>query len=176
MSLNVSVSDLLDYSEWEREQWHEWLRNQGDPVLKTSVGPNGDGRFQTVGDAVKHIFSAEKRYVDRLSEQALTDTGSVPADNIEALFQFGQQSRKDLLDFIERFPSKDWDVINEYKIYTHTLKATPRKIILHVVMHEIRHWAQIATVFRYNGLTSNLHDLLFSPVLAGGREKENASA
>src|SRR5215469_3868262 len=27
-------------------------------------------------------------------------------------------------------------------------KATPKKIIIHVLAHEIRHWAQIATVLR----------------------------
>ena len=47
------------------------------------------------------------------------------------------------------------------------LKATPRKIVVHVVMHEIRHWAQIGTLFRLHGLTGELHDFLFSPVLGG---------
>lgn len=169
MQLSVDVSDLLHYSEWEREQWHEWFRKQGNQVLKTSAGPNGDGRFQSVGDLIKHMFSAEKRYVDRLSMRPLTDTGSLPADNIEALFQFGRQSRKDLRNFIDVFPSSDWDVVNEYKIQTHSLKATPRKIIVHVVMHEIRHWAQIATLLRFNGLTTDFHDILFSPVLNAER-------
>jgi len=32
-----------------------------------------------------------------------------------------------------------------------------------VLMHEIRHWAQIATLLR----TDEFHDFLFSPVLGG---------
>jgi uncharacterized damage-inducible protein DinB len=42
--------------------------------LTTSAGPNGDGRFQSVGDVIRHIFSSEKRYIDRLSNRPLTDT------------------------------------------------------------------------------------------------------
>ena len=38
---------------------------------------------------------------------------------------------------------------------------------MHTVLHEIRHWAQIATFFRLNGLTGEFHDFLFSPVFGG---------
>jgi uncharacterized damage-inducible protein DinB len=48
-----------------------------------------------------------------------------------------------------------------------SLTATPRKIITHVVVHEIRDWAQIATLLRLNGLSGDFHDFLFSPVLGG---------
>jgi uncharacterized damage-inducible protein DinB len=48
-----------------------------------------------------------------------------------------------------------------------SLRATAKKIVVHVLIHEIRHWAQIGTLFRLNGLTGEFHDLLFSPVLDG---------
>lgn len=41
-------------------------------------------------------------------------------------------------------------------------------------MHEIRHWAQIGTLFCLNGLTGEVHDFLFSPVL-GAEFKRVAS-
>ena len=165
--MNLSLKDLIDYTEWEREKWRAWLSGQGDRALTVSAGPHGDGRFETSGDLVRHIFSAEKRYVDRLSGRPLTDPASIPKDNVEALFRFGQQSRKELNEFLTAFPPDQWDVEQEFKIGNNSLRATPRKIIVHVVMHEIRHWAQIATVFRFNGLPCELHDFLFSPVLGG---------
>jgi len=39
-------------------------------------------------------------------------------------------------------------------------------------MHEIRHWAQIATLLRLQGLTDEFHDFLFSPVLGGEYRRE----
>ena len=70
--MNLSLNHLLDYTEWQRKRWHDSLRNYGEPVLQISAGPNGDGRFEVIGDLIRHIFSAEKRYVERLSGRALT--------------------------------------------------------------------------------------------------------
>jgi hypothetical protein len=100
MSASLSLTEFIEYTDWERGKWHDWLRQRGDDVLAVSAGPHGDGRFQIVGDLVRHTFSAEKRYVDRLSNRRLTDTASIPNDSIDALFQFGGQSRTDLKEFV----------------------------------------------------------------------------
>ena len=57
--------------------------------------------------------------------------------------------------------------MKEFDFFGTTLESTPRKIVVHVVMREIRHWAQIATLFRLHGLSDRFHDFLFSPVLGG---------
>ena len=166
-SLSLSLTSLLDYTEWERQKWHEWMRAQGDHVLKISAGEHGDGRFQTIGDFVRHIFSAEKRYTERLEGRPLTDTSSIPSDNVETLFQFGRESRSGFRALLENFPADQWDVPQEFKILTSSIQVTPRKIAAHMVLHETRHWAQIATLFRLNGLKGDFHDFLFSPVFGG---------
>jgi uncharacterized damage-inducible protein DinB len=172
MFVDLSLNDLLDYTDWERHKWHAWFRQHGASPLKISAGPHGDGRFTAVGELVRHIFSAEKRYVERLSGRSLTDPASIRADDVDALFQFGQQSRSSLREFITTFPARDWDVPRDFTILNNFLRATPRKIVIHILMHEIRHWAQIATLLRLHGLTDEFHDLLFSPVLGGEYRRE----
>jgi uncharacterized damage-inducible protein DinB len=167
VSITLSLNDLIEYTDWERVKWHDWFRQRGDSALAVSAGSHGDGRFQTVGDLVRHIFSAEKRYIDRLSNRALTDTAAIPNDKLEALFQFGLGSRADLKEFVKTLPAQEWDVPHEFNIMNTSLRATPKKVVVHILMHEIRHWAQIGTLFRLNGWTAELHDFLFSPVLAG---------
>ena len=125
---------------------------------------------------MRHIFSAEKRYVERLSGQPLTDTASIPNDNIEALFQFSQQSREGLKELVGTFPAQEWDAPKDFKVLNYFLRATPRKIVVHVLMHEIRHWAQIATLFRLNSLTDEFHDFLASPVMCGEFRREQDTA
>lgn len=174
MPVQISLGDLVDYTEWQRAKWHEWLRQHGSDVLKTSVGPHGDSRFQCVGDVIRHIFSAEKRYIDRLSGRPLTDPAVVPTDDIEALFSFGRESRRLLQDFLETLPAQQWDVPEDYTIGNFLVRATPRKILVHILLHEIRHWAQIATLFRLNSLAVEFHDFLFSPVFGGGLQREPA--
>jgi uncharacterized damage-inducible protein DinB len=93
MLINLSSDDLMHYTDWERQKWYDWFRQHGEQALKISAGPHGDGRFETVGELVRHIFAAEKRYVERLSGRTLTDPASVPKDSIEALFQFSLRPR-----------------------------------------------------------------------------------
>jgi uncharacterized damage-inducible protein DinB len=97
----------------------------------------------------------------------LTDTSSVANNNVEALFRFGRQSREGLKEFVNAFPAQDWDKPQEFSLMNNSLTATPRKIIVHTLLHEIRHWAQIGTLLRLNGLTGEFHDFLFSPALGG---------
>ncbi len=163
----LTFQNLIDYTAWERQKWRDWFAQDGDDVLATPAGPHGDGRFQTIGDVVRHIFSAEKRYVERLLGCEMTDTSTVSSASLDALFQLGRQSRAELEQYVAALPSQQWDETKEFSFMNKTLRATPRKLIVHVLMHEIRHWAQIATVLRLSGKKGEFHDFLFSPVLGG---------
>src|SRR6266568_2113899 len=128
MFVDLSLTNLLDYTDWERQKWHAWFGQHGASALKISAGPHGDGRFETVGELVRHMFSAEKRYIERLSGRPMTDTASLPANDCEALFAFGEQSRRELRDFIAMLPIEEWDAMKEFKLFNSLLSATPRKI------------------------------------------------
>ena len=127
--MHLTITDLMQYTEWERGKWFDWLRQHGDQVLDISAGPHGDGRFQSAGELVRHIFSAEKRYVERLSGRPLTDTASLPKDNIEALFQFGQQSRNDLRELVGTFPAAEWDAPKDFKILNYLVTLLSGKVL-----------------------------------------------
>jgi uncharacterized damage-inducible protein DinB len=167
LSVGLSLIELMEFTEWERSKWYEWLQERRDTVLTISTGPDSD-RLPNVGESVKHIFIAEKHHVDRLSNRPITDTASVSSDNVEKLFQFGRRSRKDLTEFVDLLPPGDWDVPREFNIVSNLVSVTPRKLIVHVLIHEVRHWAQIATLLRLNGLAGGFPDFLFSPVMGGG--------
>jgi uncharacterized damage-inducible protein DinB len=173
--MNISVNDLMEYTEWEREKWQKWFQRQSEQVLKISLGPNGDGRFEQIGHWIRHIFSAEMRYVDRLSNRPLTDTGSVPADNIDALFVLGQQSRKDLRQFVDTISEAEWNTPLHFQMMKTMITATPKKIVTHILIHEMRHWAQIATICRLNNLSGEFRDFLFSPAMGGELRRDQKS-
>jgi uncharacterized damage-inducible protein DinB len=47
-----------------------------------------------------------------------------------------------------------------------TQKASARKVILHAMLHGLRHWAQLATIVREHGhATDWFHDILMSDAL-----------
>ena len=168
--MNLDLDILLAYTDWERGTWHSWF-GEHPQALAISTGGHGDGRFEALGHVVRHIFSAEQRYVERLAGRLLSDTSTIAVDNVDTLFQFGRQSRAALRDFIATFPPTDWDSPRDFTLLNNQIRATPRKIIIHVLMHEIRHWAQIGTTARLQGFKVEPHDFLFSPILGGGVQR-----
>lgn len=164
--LGLSFDDLIDYTDWQRGKWRAWFSDRPE-ALRLSNGGHGDGRFATVGEVVKHIFGAELRYVQRLEGEALSDLAEVPADRVAELFAKGVETRQRLKQLLEAMPGEQWDVPRQYTILTYQVTATPRKIVAHTLMHEIRHWAQIATVCRMSGHHADPQDLLASPLWGG---------
>jgi uncharacterized damage-inducible protein DinB len=65
--------------------------------------------------------------------------------------------------------------MKEFPFFNSILSATPRKIVSHALLHEVRHWAQVATLLRLNGMTDDFHDFLFSPVMGGELRREPQS-
>ncbi len=164
MAFTFEFDHLLAYTDWERAQWHAWFREQGPATLAIDLGPNRDGRVNTIGELVRHIFSAEQRYVQRVRQEPLTDPATLPADDVEALFAFGRQSRGAMRELLASFPTDRWDVPQQIQIGPNTRSVTPRKMVVQALMHEIRHWAQASTLLRLSGRKPGLRDFLVSPV------------
>jgi len=120
---------------------------------------------------VRHIFSAEKRYADRLSGKPLTDTASLTNHNAEMLFEFAEQGRKELRQLLGTFTEASWKAPLQFNLMNLVITASPKKIVTHVLVHEMRHWAQIATLLRQQGIRDDFHDLLLSPVMGGGMQR-----
>lgn len=167
MSLSLSVDDLLEYTAWQRARWFAFLGEQPG-LLALSVGPHGDGRFTTVGDLVKHVFSAELRYVQRLKNMPLSDLTALDSTDLALLETLGEEARRSLKQLLADFPGQEWDSPREFMILNLRVVTTPKKIVFHVLMHEIRHWAQMGTLCRVSGHAPAAQDFLASPVWGGG--------
>jgi uncharacterized damage-inducible protein DinB len=160
-----TCDDLLAYTDWEREQWQHWFDEQGPAALAVDLGPNRDGRINTVGELVRHIFSAELRYTERCREVALTDTSTIPVDDVQALFAFGQRSRQAMRELLATFPEAEWDAPREMKFGSNAWMVSSRKMVIQALTHEIRHWAQMATLLRLAGFKPGPRDYIASPLL-----------
>ena len=166
--MQLTIEELLQYTGEERAEWERWFSVHGAEPLKFRL--TGEPH-ETVGGLMMHIFSPERRYLQRLRGEPLTEYKDFPTDTWEEIFGFGHKGREELRRFVEEATAKDWEHIHEFNLQPNAvqgnqIRATTRKIILHVLMHEIRHWAQIARVVRENGMVPpREHDLLFSRAL-----------
>ena len=164
MSLSLDVRDLVGYTTWQRAFWRTWFDRTGPAPLEVTTGDHGDGRFTTIGGLIRHIFSSELRYAERIAGVPLTDTTVVAIDDPTALFLLAAVGRANFMGVIETLSAEEWTEPFEFPLLNSTVRSTPRKVVLHVLTHEIRHWAQVATLLRLQGWVAERQDLLFSPV------------
>jgi uncharacterized damage-inducible protein DinB len=171
MNAGVEFRELIEFTDYERRMWRAWLDERGAAALDISTGAHCDRAVHTVGELIRHIFIAERHHVDRLARKPVTDVSTIPAYDIAAIFNFGAASRRDLVAFVAAEPAQDWDVPREHEIVPgKSVRVTPRKFVTHILLHEIRHWGQIATFTRLDGAGGARVDFLFSPVMGGRPE------
>ncbi len=167
MAFQFALDDLLDYTDWDRAQWHAWFKQAGPAALAVGLGPNSDGKIKNVGELVRHIFGAEWRYVDRVRGAEPRDLGGVPADDLEALFALGRESRQAMRALVKELPTERWNATQEVKLGPTPRQLTLRTMVVQSVTHEIRHWAQVAMLLRMDGKKTGAHDFLISGVYEG---------
>ena len=165
MSLTLDVRDLVGYTTWQRGVWRTWFDQRGPAPLAVTTGDHGDVRFSNIGGLIRHIFSSELRYAQRIAGVPLTDTTVVAIDDPAALFLLGAVARASFLGVIAELPPAQWSEPFEFPLLNSNVRSTPRKVVAPVLTHEIRHWAQVATLLRLQGWMGEPQDLLFSPVL-----------
>ena len=162
--MQLTVAELVRYTGEERVRWEKWFRENGDHLLKMPL--TGD-REKTIGALILHIFGPELRFVQRIRGEPLTEYRERPSRTVEEVFGFGIETRQALNAFLAGAKADDWSRVVDFPISGRgNCRATVRKAILHSLIHEIRHWAQISRIMRERGFAPpGEHDLLWSAAL-----------
>jgi len=161
MDNGLSFSELLQYVNEETAKWREFF--QSNPTaLDVPVSIAGTKR---VRDMLLHIFAVELRYAERLNHVAeVTPYERHTGKPSEELFAMGEQARGLLAEYLAK--ANDLDRVLTFPTLTSgTLSASKRKIAIHMLLHGVRHWAQLATALREAGFTQSKHDFIFSNVM-----------
>jgi len=160
----LTIRELLDYTAAETRHWHRWLAAQSPGVLDLPVGT---GRTATVRGLIHHTLVVERRYTDRLRGEPVTTYESVPNDTLGALFATFEDTRARLDEWLAS--ASDADLAQRLEFQTlsaGTLTGSARKVLVHLLLHGVRHWAQLATALRQQGhATDWSHDILMSDAL-----------
>ncbi len=159
----LTFRELLDYTAGENARWEAWFAAAPDALDLTYA----DGRLATVRGVVHHVFVVERRHSERLLGRPVSDYGDVPAAPDAALFAAGREARAMLEEFLASATAADLAAVIEFDtLSAGRQRATKRKLAGHVLVHGVRHWAQLAAHLRAAGRpTGWAHDLLMSPAL-----------
>jgi uncharacterized damage-inducible protein DinB len=163
MALQISIEELIRYSSDERDKWRRWLI-ANPAAIDASVQPAG--QYPTVGKLIDHIFIVERRHLQRLHRQPLSNATGLSGNNAPPLFDYGASVRRELEQFIRELGDEEAEEIREIAVRDRQWPTTPRKLLFHILVHEIRHWAQISLAVRLAGFEPpGEHDLFYSNAL-----------
>jgi uncharacterized damage-inducible protein DinB len=161
MENGFSFSEFLKYVDEETSHWKEFF-HANPKALDVSVSIAGT---KSVRDMLLHIFAVELRYAERLNDIAeVTPYERHTGKSAEELFAMGEQARQMLAEYLAK--ASDLDRVLTFPTLTSgTLSASKKKIAIHMLLHGVRHWAQLATALREAGFTTGKHDFIFSNVM-----------
>jgi uncharacterized damage-inducible protein DinB len=162
--VNLSYAEYLRYTQEERDKWRTWFVAHPD-AMEVELQPGG--RYPTVGSLIDHIFLVERRHLQRLTLAPLDSKTGLSGKHAPPLFDYGASVRRELEQYASQL---DDDAADEPRTFTvlsgGDFVLTPRKLLFHIVIHETRHWAQVALAIRRAGLEPpGSHDLFYSKAL-----------
>lgn len=158
--MQLTVEELIGYTDEERAKWERWFAAHGDGALALALPGEAHA---SAGALLLHIFGPESQYLQFLRGDELTDYTTRATDRAEPLFEFGREARARTRAFVASAGPEAWSRVVEPR---EDFPVSARKIVAHVLLHEIRHWAQLAAAVRAHGLAPpGDHDLLFSKAL-----------
>lgn len=107
---------------------------------------------QTVAQLLQHIVAVELRYAQRLNGIPETPYEEIPYASSQEIFS-AHKGAMDLIDKLSADPDLKWE--EELDLVTRsagTMRASRRTVFVHLFMHSIRHYAQLATLVRQHGI------------------------
>lgn len=160
MTPTISLDELLGWTSEERAKWLPWLKKNSG-ALDAPVQPGG--RFPTVAALIDHIFLVEVRHIQRLQGKELPTATGVAAGDVDALFKYAAHGREAVHRYLPTLNPMELNKPRDVVVASGTYSMSPRKLLLHMALHEVRHWAQIASALRMAGFTPpGEHDLFYS--------------
>jgi uncharacterized damage-inducible protein DinB len=155
----LSCAEMLAYNQDSSSRWEQWFaRNPAALNLPCDVMNVG-----TVRMLVQHIFAVELRFSQRLLDEPPSDYANLPADSLEKLLSIHAGAAANFETFLATANGPMMEEVIE--VVTRTagkLHASRRAIFVHAMLHSIRHWAQLATLLRQQGMKTDWpQDYLF---------------
>jgi uncharacterized damage-inducible protein DinB len=112
-----------------------------------------------------HVYLVERRHLARLEGGTPPDATGVHHGDWQRLFEYADLVRADLRRYVaDANDAVAGETISFEAIGLGRVSMTRRRLLTHILLHEVRHLAQLALAARTAGVEPpGQHDLFFSP-------------
>lgn len=144
----ITGTELLDWVDETSRGWKRLI--SAHPEILSF--PCDIRETKNAAQLLQHIVAAELRYAERLNELPQTPYESVPYDSAEVIYATHDRAMELLRLLLDR-DDTFWNEVLEMKTRSAgTLRASRRTVVVHLLTHSIRHYAQLATLSRQHGV------------------------
>jgi len=159
----ITLEELLVDNEAATEKWKGWLA--ANPAALDV--PCSIYNSSTVRGLLKHIFAVELRHSQRLLGEEVTSYDAIPVGSSDDLMAVHAQAKRNLHKFLSSANDAALlEVISLQTVSAGTLHASRRKLFAHILLHSMRHWAQLSSLLREAGYKTDwAKDFLFSEAM-----------
>jgi uncharacterized damage-inducible protein DinB len=159
MTPTFSAEKLVAWNDANAQRWHEFILANPTILLLLCDIRNG----QTVADTLQHIVAVELRYAQRLAGLPESPYEEIPKNSIDSLHA-AHELALGLIRSLLASPDYDWSSeLTVDTISAGRLRASRETILVHLTLHGMRHYAQLATLLRQQGFkTTWPMDYLFA--------------
>ncbi len=159
----IALEELLADNEASTRKWQAWFADNPAALdLPCAIYNSG-----TVRGLVKHIFAVELRHSQRLNGEDVTAYEAIPVGSLDDLVAVHAQATQNLRRFLASANDAALqEVIALQTVSAGTLHASRRKLFAHILLHSMRHWAQLSSLLREAGYKTDWpKDFLFSDAI-----------
>jgi uncharacterized damage-inducible protein DinB len=160
----VTLEALLGDFEATSAKWKQFFaENPGAAEVTTDIAGSSN-----IAALVWHICGVSLRHSQRLLGEPVSDLEAErPVKNLATAWELQTRAIANLHRYLETTNEAALDEVFEFQTRTAGMvSGSRRKLCLHVFVHAIRHWAQIATLARQNGFPPRWgQDIFFSEVI-----------
>ncbi len=162
-SAAITLEELLVDNEVSTRKWQAWFANN-PAALDVPCAIYNSG---SVLGLLKHIFAVELRHSQRLNGEEVTAYDAIPVGSLDDLIAVHSQATQNLRRFLASANDAALlEVIALQTVSAGTLYASRRKLFAHILLHSMRHWAQLSSLLREAGYTTDWpKDFLFSEAM-----------
>jgi uncharacterized damage-inducible protein DinB len=144
----LTGAELLAWVEATSSGWRKLLAAHPEAL----VIPCDVRESTSVRELLHHIVAVELRYAQRLQGLHETSYDDVSMASVEDLYATHDRAMAMLRELLDN-RNLDWEAKLDFVTRSlGTLRASRRTILIHTLMHSIRHYAQLATLVRQHGV------------------------
>jgi uncharacterized damage-inducible protein DinB len=150
MPLTISVEKLILWNEETARNFHDFV--QANPAIFSL--PSDIRSSETIAGTLQHVVYLELRFANLIAGLSKTPLEEIRKDSIEAIHATHTRAIAIVRQLLDD-PTFDWSQELTFELPDRgRLNATRETFLIHLVMHSIRHYAQLTTLVRQAGFES----------------------